>query len=143
MGKGLQKLFKNVVKGIPQDFPPLGDSGSEVSYFITEPRNFAEAKKLSDNIKKPWLKANLKQIKNLINNQTFLVENSNKGDPVTSFMDVYKSNIQSNGTVDKINMRTVVIRDLQDKELVGNNWSPTASIRPLKYNFSDSTKHKA
>ena len=47
---------------------PLGESGSEVSHFITEPRNFVEVTKLSDNIKKPWLKATLKEIKNLIKN---------------------------------------------------------------------------
>ena len=34
MGKGLQKVFKTVVKDIFQEFPPLGESGSEVSYFI-------------------------------------------------------------------------------------------------------------
>ena len=33
----------------------LGESGSEVSHFIPDPRNFAEVTKLSDNIKTPWL----------------------------------------------------------------------------------------
>ena len=73
MGKGLHKIFKTIVKGISQEFPPLGESGSEVSHLIPEPRNFAEVTKLSDNIKKPWLKATMKEIKNLINNQNFLV----------------------------------------------------------------------
>ena len=68
MGKGLHKVFKTVIKYILQDLPPLGESGSEVSHFITEPRNFAEVTKYSYDIKKPWLKATLKEIKNLINN---------------------------------------------------------------------------
>ena len=42
MGKGLPKLFNTSVKEISQDIPPLGESGSEVSHFIPEPRNFAE-----------------------------------------------------------------------------------------------------
>ena len=50
---------------------PLGESGSKVSHFIPEPRNFAEVGKLSYSIKKPCLKANLKEIDNLINNQNF------------------------------------------------------------------------
>ena len=75
MGKVLQKLFKTVVKEILQELTPLGESGSEVSHFIPEPRKFVEVTKLSENIKKPWLKATLKEIKNLINNQTFLIEN--------------------------------------------------------------------
>ena len=33
--------------------------------------------------------------------------------------------------------------DLQNKELVGDTWSPTASIRALKYFLADATKHKA
>ena len=51
MGKGLHKLFSTVVKEISQELIPLGESGSEVSHFIPEPRNFAEVTKLSENIK--------------------------------------------------------------------------------------------
>ena len=83
MGKCLHKLFKAVANEISKALPILGESGSEVSYFIPEPRNFAEVTIFSYDIKKYWLKANLKEIKNLINNQTFLVHNPEKGDPVT------------------------------------------------------------
>ena len=31
---------------------------------------------------------------------------------------------------------------MQNKELVGNTWSPTASMRTLKYFLADATKHK-
>ena len=41
------------------------------------------------------------EIKNLINNHTFIVEDPNKGEPVTPSMDVYKSKIQSDGSLDK------------------------------------------
>ena len=78
MGKGLHKVFKIVVKDISQEYPPLGESGSEVSHFIPEPINFSGVKKLSDDIKKPRIKANLKEINNLTKNQTFLVEDSEK-----------------------------------------------------------------
>ena len=82
MGKGLHKVFITVVKEISQKLTALEESGSEVSHFIPEPRNFSEEKKLSENIRKPWLKATLKEIKNLINNQTFPIEDQNKGEPV-------------------------------------------------------------
>ena len=74
MGRGLHKVFRTIVSEISQELTNFGESGSEVSHFIPEPRNFAEVKKLSENIRKPWLKANLKEIKNLINNQTFMIE---------------------------------------------------------------------
>ena len=53
MGKGLHKVFITVVKEISQKLTALGESGSEFSHFIPEPRNFAEVTKLSENIKKP------------------------------------------------------------------------------------------
>ena len=68
MGKVLHKVFKAVVNEILQVLPILGESGSEVSYFIPEPRNFAEVNRLSEDINKPLLKATLKEIKILINN---------------------------------------------------------------------------
>ena len=59
MGKVLHHVFKTVVKEILQDLPPLGESGPE-------PRNFVEVTNFSDDINKPWLKATIKDIKNLI-----------------------------------------------------------------------------
>ena len=84
-------------------------------YRLPEPRNFAEVKKLSENIRKPWLKSTLKEIKNLINNQTFIIEDPKDGEPVTPCMDVYKEKIQSDGSLDKLKLRIVVRGDLQNK----------------------------
>ena len=93
--------------------------------------------KLSENIIKPWLKANLKEIKNLINNQNFLFEDQKEGEPVTQCMDVYKAKIQSDGSLDKLKLRIVVRGYLQNKEMVGDTWSPTASMRTLNYFLAD------
>ena len=64
MSKVLHKMFKTIVKDILKELPPLGESGSEVSHFIPEPKNFAEVTKLSNDRKKPWLKTTQKEIKN-------------------------------------------------------------------------------
>ena len=77
MGRGLHKVFSTVVKEISQELIPLGESGSEVSHFSPEQSKFSEVTKLSGNIKKPCLKKTLKGIKNLINNQTLLIEDQN------------------------------------------------------------------
>ena len=84
----------------------FGESGPAVPHFIPEPRNFAEVTKLSENIRKPWLKATLKEITNLINNQTFMIEDPKDGEPVTPCMDVYKAKIQSDGSLNKIKLAT-------------------------------------
>ena len=143
MGKGLHKVFKTVVKQILQEFTPSGESGSEVSHFIPEHRNYAEMTKLCDNIKKPWLKETLKEINNLINNQTLLIEYQNEGEPITPCMDVYKAKIQSDGSLDNLKFKIVVIGNLQNQELVGDTWSPTAFMGTLDYLLADTTKHKA
>ena len=120
MGKGLHKLLLTVVKEIFQELTPLGESGSEVSHFIPEPRKFAEVKKLSENIKKPWLKATLKEIKNLIKNYTFLIEDQNEGKPVTPCMDVYKAKIQSDGIHDKLKLNWINLVFLMHVEMDRN-----------------------
>ena len=63
MGKGLHKVFKAVIHEISQVLPILVEYGLEVSHFIPEPRSFVEATRLSEDIKKPWLKETLKEIK--------------------------------------------------------------------------------
>ena len=143
MGKVLHKLFSTIVKDISQELATLGESGSEVSHFIPEPRNFSEVKKLSDNIRKPWLKATIKEIKNLTNNQNLPIEDQTESEPVTPCMDVYKAKIQSDGSLDKLKLRIVGRGDLQNKEMVEETWSPTASMRTYKYFLADTSKHKA
>ena len=103
----------------------------------------SEVNFFSNNIKKPWLKETLKEINNIISNQNFLIEDLEKDDPVTSCMDIYKAKIQYDGILEKLKLEIVVRGDLQNKELVGDNWSPTASMTTLKYFLADATKHKA
>ena len=115
MGKGLHRVFSTIVSDISQELTNFGESSSEVSHFIPEPRNFAEVTKLAENIRKPWLKATLKEIKNLIDNQTFMIEDPKDGEPVTPCMDVYKAKIQSDGSLDKLKLRIVVRGDSKNK----------------------------
>ena len=87
------------------------------------------------------MKPTLKEINNLINNQTLTVEDQKDGEPVTPCMDVYKAKIQSDGSLDKLKLRIVVRGDLQNKYMIGDTWSPTASMRTLKYFLADAAKH--
>ena len=58
-------------------------------------------------------------------------------------MDVYKAKIQSDGSLDKLKLRNVVRGYFQNKEMVRDTWSPTASTRTLKYFLAYAAKHKA
>ena len=71
-----------------------------------------------------------------------LVEDPDKYEPVTPCMYVYKNKMQSDGSLDKLKLRIMVRVYLQNNELVGDNWSQTASTRNLKYLLVDATKQK-
>ena len=58
-------------------------------------------------------------------------------------MNVYKAKIKSDGSIDKLKLGIVVRGNLQNKVMVGDTWSSTASMRTLKYFLADSAKHKA
>ena len=58
-------------------------------------------------------------------------------------MDVYKAKIQSDGSIDRLKLRILVRGDLQNKEMVRDTWSPTDSMRTLKYFLAYATKHNA
>ena len=72
-----------------------------------------------------------------------MIEDPKDGEPVTPCIDVYKAKIQSDGSLDKLKLRIVVRKDLQNKEMIGDTWSPTASMRNLKYFLADTAKHRA
>ena len=71
MVKGLHNVFKVILKQLKNLFPTLVESGSEVSHFIPEPRNFAEVDRLLAESKKDWLKSTLKEIKTSLTLRTF------------------------------------------------------------------------
>ena len=143
MVKGLHKVFEDVVNEISQYLPVLGESGLGVFYFIPEPTNFTEVTRFSDDIKKPWLKTTLKEIENLINNKTFLVQDPEKGDSMTPHMDVYKAKSHYDESLYKLKLRIVVRGYLKNKELVGDTWSQTASMRTIKCVLEDAVKHNS
>ena len=73
------------------------------------------------------MKATLKEINNSIKNQAFIVEDPEKDEPVTPYMDVYKANIKSDGSLYKLKLRIMVRGDLQKRnqlEILGHQQPP-------------------
>ena len=58
-------------------------------------------------------------------------------------MDVYKAKTQYDRSLDNLKLIIVVRGDIQNKDLVGVTWLPTASMRNFKYLLVYATKHKA
>ena len=55
-----------------------------------------------------------------------------KVDPVNPFMYVYKAKIKYDGSIDKLSFRIVVRGYVQNMNMIGYTWSPTASMSNLK-----------
>ena len=72
-----------------------------------------------------------------------LVEDPEKGEPVTSCMDFYESKIRSDESIDKLKLRIVVRGGLQNKDSIGDTWSTTAYMSTLKQLLSDAVKNNA
>ena len=85
------------------------ESSSDVSNFIPETKRFSYVTILSDDINKHCLKVTEDEIKNTINNHSFLFQDPEKGEPVTPYVAVYKAKIKSNWSLDELKLRIVVI----------------------------------
>ena len=68
------------------------------------------------------------------------MEDPRKGEPVTACIYVYKEKMQSDGGLNKFKLIIFAIGALQHKEMIRYTWSPTASMRTLKYFLADSPK---
>ena len=62
----------------------------------------------------------MEEIKNVIKNQMFINGIPEKGYTATQCMDIFKSNIQFDGSIDKLKLRILVRGDLQNKEIIGD-----------------------
>ena len=100
--------------------------------------NFEEVTRLPAEVKKDGLKATTKEIKN----PTFIMEGTRKEEIFNPCVDMYKTKIQYDGSLNKIQLRIEVRGELKNKEMIGDNWSPTASMRTLKYFLADDSKQK-
>ena len=66
-----------------------------------------------------------------------------KGYPVIPCMYIYKANIQSDRSLEKLKLRIVVRGDFQNKEMIGYTWDPTVSMMTMNYLLQDACMHKA
>ena len=71
------------------------------------------------------------------------MDDTENGNLMAPCMDLYKAKIQSDGILDKLNLRILVREDLQNKEIFRDAWDQISSTITLNYFFVDFPKHKA
>jgi hypothetical protein len=90
-----------------------------------------------------WLQSVRKELKTLVDINTFVHDTPQKVESVTPIMETFKVKILSDGSLDKLKTRMVVRGDLQSKTLSKDKWSPTASFRALKMFLAHASRIKA
>jgi len=107
------------------------------------PSSIRDILKMPDGIvRREWLKSVKKEIKTLVDCNTFLDDTMVPGEISTPVMDTYKVKIKSDGSLDKLKTRLVVRGDLQDRNITEDKWSPTASFRSLKMFLAHASRSK-
>ena len=71
------------------------------------------------------------------------MEDQEKGYPVTPCMDFYKEKLKSDGSLAKFKLIILVRGAFQSKEMIGDTWSTTASMRTIKNLLEYAPKNKA
>jgi hypothetical protein len=83
-------------------------------------------------VKQELLKSVKKELKTLVESNTFQEDTLHAGEVSTPVMETFKVKVKSNGSLDILKTRLVVRGDLQDKNITEDKWSPAASFRSLK-----------
>ena len=71
------------------------------------------------------------------------MDDPEKVGPVTPCIDVYKAKVQYDDSLEKLKLRIVAKGYFQKKEIIGDTWDPTESMRTLKYFSGYSDNYKA
>ena len=136
----LAQAFHLETEAFKKDFNP---HGMEPSIFLPPPQSIRDVLRLKDmKIRNAWLAAYRKELKTLIEAETFSISNPQEGEPIIPIMDDCRVKILSDGTVDKFKVRIVFRGDLQRKIMDLDSWSPTISQRALKLFLAEATRLK-
>jgi hypothetical protein len=68
----------------------------------------------------------------LVDSETFVKDTMMPGEISTPVMEIFKVQAKSDGSLNKLKTHFVVRGDLQDKNIIEDKWSLTASFRLLK-----------
>ena len=119
--------------------------GSNTTPFMPPPNNIYCVQKILDNrVRNSWLKSYLRELKNLIQNDTFNPdEELRPGEPVIPILDDNRVKILEDGLLDKLKTRFVVRGDLQKKYMPDEEtWAPTPTHPALKVFIAVCVLHK-
>jgi hypothetical protein len=110
--------------------------------FTPEPATLQAMLKLPPEPRTAWLEAFRKELKTLIEKNTFDNTAKYRGEKVLPVKAIQRTKIKSDGTVDKLKVRIAIRGDLDPEKDNENNWAPTASFRLLSVFLGDAAKNR-
>jgi hypothetical protein len=94
-------------------------------------------------VKNEWLKSVRKELKTLVDSNTFHAEKMQPGEVSTPVMEIFKVKVQSDGSLDRLKTWLAVRGDLQDNTITEDKGSPMASFCSLKMFLGHANRLKA
>ena len=114
-----------------------------IDVFLPEPTSLKAVMRLPIEIRQLWMKAIESEIKTLIDNGTFdLDQQLHHGEQVIPIKLVYKAKQRSDGYLDKLKVRGVQRADLQWHKPEEDTWSPCASSWGLRLFIAEITRRR-
>jgi hypothetical protein len=114
----------------------------DITPYLPEPKKLHQIEQCHPKIKEDWIKAVCKEVKFLIENETFKRgETPNSSDEIIPAIFVFKAKFTSRGYLDKLKARCVTHGDLQKKSDPVNVWAPCVFARTFKVFVCQAVKH--
>jgi uncharacterized protein (DUF2342 family) len=94
-------------------------SSTDAQSWEPAPKSILDITKLPEGlVRKEWLNSVKKEFKTLVDSGTFVFDEMKDGDTSTPTMEIFKVNMKSNGSLDKLKMRLVMHGDIQNGQLL-------------------------
>ncbi len=114
IGSDYQKLARECAIEATPAIPPATDALS----WEPAPSSIRDILKMPDGtVRQEWHESVKKELKTLVDSQTFEADNRQDGETSTSVMAIFKDKVKSDGSLDKLKTWLVVRGDLQDKNI--------------------------
>jgi len=125
--------FEDLAQACASEATAALPNTSDALSWESAPSTIRDIVKMPDGVvKQEWLKSVKKELKTLVDSNTFQEDTMHSGETSMPVMETFKVKVKSNGSLDKLKTRLVVRGDLQDKNITEDKWSPTASFQSLK-----------
>ena len=120
----------------------IEDKELKASDYLPEPKCIKHIMRMNEEPRNKWKNAMRTELDAICDNHTFEPRDPLPGEQILPLKWVFKVKIKANGSIDKLKARLVCRGDLQKLPPDEDTWSPTASMRLLKFFIGDAARNQ-